>query len=432
MSNIADLKAREILDSRGNPTIEVDCILEDGSIGRASVPSGASTGSHEAVELRDNDPKRYGGKGVLKAVSNVTEIANSLKGQSAFNQAELDMAMVKLDGTQNKGRLGANAILGASLAISKAAAQSKKLPLYQYIRERYEINESGYIIPTPMMNLINGGRHAEKSSDFQEYMVVPHGASSFSQALQMGTNIFHTLKGLLSDMGEPTGVGDEGGFAPSLPSNTAPIELLVDAITKAGYKPGEQVSIAMDVAASEFYKEGKYSLTRENLSLGSDQMVKFIEDLVSKYPIISVEDILSEDDWEAWASATQTIGRKIQLVGDDLFVTNTERLQKGIDQKVANSILVKLNQIGTLTETVLAVQMAKKAGYTAIISHRSGETEDATIADVAVALNAGQIKTGSLSRSERVAKYNQLLRIEEALGTNAKYLGRQAFESHLK
>ncbi len=427
MSKITNLIAREIVDSRGNPTVEVDCLLEDGSLGRASVPSGASTGTHEAVELRDQDKTKFGGLGVQKAVGNVnTEFLAALKGKETA-QNDVDNLMLTLDGTPNKARLGANAILGVSLAVCKAAAASSKLPLYEYIRMAYGLKYEDYILPTPMMNLINGGRHADNSSDFQEYMIVPHAASSFSQALRMGTEVFHALKSVLTEMKQPTSVGDEGGFAPSLESNSAPLDVLIQAIEKAGYKPNDEISFAIDVAASEFYKDGKYLLNREAKQLSSQEMTGYIDELIHKYPLISCEDILSEDDWDAWKIATEKMGGQTQLVGDDLFVTNTERLQKGIDQKVANSILVKLNQIGTLTETVLAVEMAKKAGYTAIISHRSGETEDTTIADVVVALNCGQIKTGSLSRSERVAKYNQLLRIEEQVGSQGKYLGRQVF-----
>lgn len=427
MSAISSLLARQILDSRGNPTIEVDCMLEDGSLGRASVPSGASTGTHEAVELRDDDLSRYQGKGVLKAINNVKEIQTLLKGKSADSQSDIDLAIIGLDGTANKGRLGANAILGVSLAVCKASAISAKLPLYDYIRRTFGLAYDYYILPTPMMNVLNGGKHAENSSDFQEYMIVPHHAPSFGESLRMGAEVFQQLKKILGEMKQPTGVGDEGGFAPALPSNRAPLDILVSAVEKAGYIPGKDVSFAIDAAASEFYRDGKYMLAREDKQLSSEEMTQYFLELISAFPLISCEDILSEDDWAGWMLATSALGSKTQLVGDDLFVTNTERLRKGIDQKIANSILVKLNQIGTLTETVLAVEVAKKAGYTAIISHRSGETEDTTIADVAVALNCGQIKTGSLSRSERVAKYNQLLRIEEAVAQQGKFLGLNTF-----
>jgi enolase len=428
MAKINNLIAREILDSRGSPTVEVDCLLEDGSFGRASVPSGASTGSHEAVELRDQDKTRYNGQGVTKAVGNVNgEILASLKDKDSSNQSEIDQIMIDLDGTSNKGRLGANAILGVSLAVFKASAVSSRLPAYEYLRKTFSLSESGYILPTPMMNVLNGGKHALNSSDFQEYMIVPHAARSFADAVRMGSEVFHTLKSILADSKQPTGVGDEGGFAPSLPTNTAPLDVLIQAVEKAGYKPNEQISFAIDVAASEFYKEGHYELARENKKLTSSEMTEYITKMVQNYPLLSCEDILSEDDWDAWKQATTLLHDKTQLVGDDLFVTNTERLKKGIDLNVANSILVKLNQIGTLTETVLAVEMAKKAGYTAIISHRSGETEDTTIADIAVGLNCGQIKTGSLSRSERVAKYNQLIRIEQELGSKAQFLGKSVF-----
>lgn len=430
MSLISKLHAREILDSRGTPTIEVDCLLEDGSLGRASVPSGASTGKHEALELRDQDPKRFAGKGELTAVAHVeTIIAKQLVGKEASNQQEIDAEMVYKDGTPNDARLGANAILGVSLAVCKASAASAKLPLYAYIRRAFGLNYDNYILPTPMMNVINGGRHAAGSSDFQEYMIIPHHASSFAEALRMGDEVFQALKSVLTQLGQPTTVGDEGGFAPALTSNRAPFDLLTEAIEKAGYKPGHDIALAIDAASSEFYRQGKYHLSRENLVLTSEEMTEYVTKLIHDYPLISCEDILDQDDWDGWKQATAKLGKKVQLVGDDLFVTNTERLEKGIDQKVANSILVKLNQIGTLTQTVLAVEIAKKAGYTAVISHRSGETEDTTIADVAVALNCGQIKTGSLSRSERVAKYNQLLRIEEEVGIQGQYLGRSVFAS---
>lgn len=429
MPKISKLTAREIIDSRGNPTVEVDCVLQDGAFGRASVPSGASTGSHEAVELRDQDKKRYAGLGVLQAVDHVNQEINAALQGKETTQSEIDQTMIALDGTSNKARLGANAILGVSLAVCKASAISSNLPLYDYIRKAFALPYTDYILPTPMMNVINGGKHAENSSDFQEYMIVPHKAPSFAEALRMGVAVFHSLKSLLSDMKQSTGVGDEGGFAPALPDNSAPLELLTKAINHAGYRSGDEISFAIDVAASEFYKNGQYLLSRENKKLTSTEMTTYISELIASYPLVSCEDILAEDDWEAWMRATEQLGAKTQLVGDDLFVTNTERLKKGIDRNIANSILVKLNQIGTLTETVLAVEMAKKAGYTAIISHRSGETEDTTIADVSVALNCGQIKTGSLSRSERVAKYNQLLRIEQAVGNHARYLGKQVFTS---
>ncbi len=417
MATIKKLQAREILDSRGNPTVEVDITLDDGAFGRASVPSGASTGSHEAVELRDGG-KRYGGKGVSQAVKNAnTEIATAVIGK-AWDQCRLDQALIALDGTPNKGRLGANAILGVSMAFARAAAVSAKQPLYTYVNSLMPTPVS-MTLPVPMMNIMNGGKHAEQSADIQEFMIVPHGFSTFAETLRAGDEVFHALKKILHDRNLPTTVGDEGGFAPSLPSNEAPLEVIMEAISKAGYVPGEQISIALDVAASELYKDGQYILVRDNQKLDSAAMVAWYEKLVAKYPIVSIEDGLSEDDWQGWALLTKQLGNKLQLVGDDIFVTNIERLQKGIDEGVANSILIKLNQIGTISETIDAVALAAKAGYTAVISHRSGETEDATIADFAVGSGAGQIKTGSLSRTDRVAKYNQLLRIEEGLGAKA-------------
>ena len=425
MNKISSVKAREILDSRGNPTVEVDLTLSSGSFGRAAVPSGASTGSHEAVELRDGDKKRYGGKGVLKACENVNgPIAETVIGND-FDQRSLDNLLIKLDGTPNKGKLGANAILGVSMAFARAVAVSKKQPLYNYFNE---ISAAKTIpLPVPMMNIINGGAHAENSADIQEYMIVPVGMKSFREALRAGAEIFHTLKKILSDRGLATTVGDEGGFAPTLSSNEEPLQLIVEAISKAGYKPGIDICIAMDAAATEFYKNGKYELKRDNRSFASEELVAYYNELVSKYPIISIEDGLAEDDWDGYKLMTEKMGSKMQLVGDDLFVTNIERLNKGIKAGIANSILIKLNQIGTISETIDAINMAKKAGYTSVISHRSGETEDTTIADFAVGTGVGQIKTGSLSRTERVAKYNQLLRIEEELGSEAKYLGKAAY-----
>lgn len=425
MSIITDVWAREILDSRGNPTVEAEVELEDGTIGRAAVPSGASTGEHEAVELRDDDKNRYLGKGVLKAVENVNEIiADELTGFDAQDQVGIDKMMLELDGTTNKSKLGANAILAVSLATAKAAAQYFGVPLYRYIG-----GTNAKILPTPMMNIINGGRHADNNVDFQEFMVVPANAPTFAEALRMGTEVFHALKGVLKKKGYNTAVGDEGGFAPSLKSNEEALEVIMEAIGKAGYKAGEDIYIALDPAASEMYqKDGTYLFyksTQEKIS--AEQMVAYWKKWVDNYPIISLEDGMAENDWKGWKLLTDTIGNKTQLVGDDLFVTNTEFLSKGIAQGVANSILVKVNQIGTLTETLDAIEMAKRAHYTAIISHRSGETEDATIADIAVATNAGQIKTGSASRTDRIAKYNQLLRIEEELDTNGIYAGLSAF-----
>ncbi len=420
---ITNVQARQILDSRGNPTIEVDVYLEDGTLGRASVPSGASTGANEAVELRDGDKKVYGGKGVLKAVENVNErIAPELIDLDATEQVAIDELMIHLDGTENKGNLGANALLGVSLAVAKASARCLGLPLYRYIG-----GTSARQLPVPMMNIMNGGKHADSNVDMQEFMAMPVGASSFAEALQWGTDVYHALKGVLKARGLATAVGDEGGFAPNLPSNEEAIKVILEAIDKAGYVAGEQIMIAMDPAASEFYDNGQYVLKGEGRTLSGDQIVDYYADLVEKYPIISIEDGLAEDDWATWRKLTERIGHKVQLVGDDLFVTNTKFLQRGIESQTANSILVKVNQIGTLTETLAAIEMAKRAGYTAVVSHRSGETEDATIADIVVATNAGQIKTGAPARTDRVAKYNQLLRIEEALGDTATFEGLNSF-----
>ncbi|BBB91771.1 MAG TPA: phosphopyruvate hydratase [Methylomusa anaerophila] len=420
---IVDILAREILDSRGNPTVEVDVLLEDGTMGRAAVPSGASTGAYEAVELRDGDKSRYLGKGVLKAVDNVNEIiASEIIGMDAIDQVGIDQAMIELDGTANKGKLGANAILGVSLAVAKAAAESSGLPLYQYLGG-FNAKE----LPVPMMNILNGGKHADNNLDIQEFMVMPVGAGSFAEALRMCAEIYHSLKKVLKDRNLATAIGDEGGFAPNLASNEEALEVIVQAIGQAGYKAGEQVMLALDVAATELFKDGKYHLEGEGVVKTSAEMVEYYNRLVDKFPIISIEDGMSEDDWEGWKLLTDRIGQKIQLVGDDLFVTNVERLSRGIAADTANAILVKVNQIGTLTETFDTIEMAKRAGYTCIISHRSGETEDATIADIAVAVNAGQIKTGAPARTDRVAKYNQLLRIEEQLDEVAQYRGRKVF-----
>jgi len=420
MTAIVDIIGREILDSRGNPTVEVDVVLEDGSMGRAGVPSGASTGAHEAVELRDGDKARYGGKGVLKAVDAVNgEIFDALAGMDAEDQRGLDEALVKLDGTKNKSRLGANAILGVSLAAAKAAAESSGLPLYRYVG-----GAAAHVLPVPMMNIVNGGAHADNPIDIQEFMIMPVSAPSCADAVRVGAEVFHTLKKALKDAGHNTNVGDEGGFAPNLKSADEALSFIMKSIEAAGYKPGEDVMLALDCAATEYFKDGKYQLAGEGKSLDAAGMIKYLEDLVQRYPIISIEDAMSEDDWEGWKALTQALGARCQLVGDDLFVTNTERLAQGIAQGIANSILVKVNQIGTLSETLDAVAMAQRAAYTAVISHRSGETEDATIADLAVATNAGQIKTGSLCRSDRLAKYNQLIRIEAELGTTARYAGR--------
>jgi len=424
---ISKIIGREILDSRGNPTVEVDVLLSDGSFGRAGVPSGASTGSHEAVELRDGDKKRFGGKGVLKAVENVNgEIFKKLKGK-VWNQKTIDQAMIELDGTENKGKLGANAILGVSLAFARATAVSEKKPLWKYFKDISKTKE--VCLPVPMMNILNGGSHADNSTDIQEFMIMPTGAKSFKQALQWGTEVFHELKKILKEKKLNTSVGDEGGYAPSLPTNESAIEIILEAIKRAGYTPGKDIGIAIDAAASEIYKDGKYVLATEGKSLTSEEMVAFYENWVSKFPIVSIEDGLAEDDWEGWSLMTKKLGKKIQIVGDDLFVTNIIRLEKGIAEKAANSILIKLNQIGTVSETIDAIHMAKAAGFTAVVSHRSGETEDSTIADFVVGLGTGQIKTGSLCRSERVAKYNELLRIEESLGAKAVFLGKKALKA---
>jgi len=424
MSAIIDVTGRQVFDSRGNPTVEVDVVLDDGSFGRAAVPSGASTGAHEAMELRDGGDQ-YMGKGVTKAVDAVnTVIFNEIQGMDALDQRSIDQVMIDLDGTPNKAKLGANAILGVSLAVAKAAAESSALPLFRYVG-----GSNAHLLPVPMMNIINGGEHADNPIDIQEFMIMPVGAEGIADAVRIGSEIFHTLKKGLSAEGHNTNVGDEGGFAPNLSSTTAALDFIMQSIEKAGYKPGEDVYLAMDCAASEYYKNEKYNLKGEGVSLGSDEMVRYLENLVNKYPIISIEDGMDEDDWDGWKALTQAIGDKCQLVGDDLFVTNSERLKSGIKMGVANSILVKVNQIGTLTETAEAVEMAHKANYTSVMSHRSGETEDSTIADLAVAMGCGQIKTGSLARSDRLAKYNQLIRIEEQLGFAAKYAGRDILKS---
>jgi len=424
MTGITEVKGREILDSRGNPTIEVDVTLACGVTGRAAVPSGASTGEHEAVELRDGDPKRYLGRGVKKAVQNVNRIiAPKLKGKDALEQQQLDSLMIRLDGTVNKGKLGANAILGCSIAAARAVSAALEIPFYRYLG-----GVQANLLPVPMMNILNGGSHADNNVDLQEFMVMPVGAKRFSEALRMGAEVFHALKAILKKKGYNTAVGDEGGFAPNLSSNEEAVEVILEAIFRAGYKPGREVALALDPAASEFYEKGKYVFRKSDGSKKSPaRMVEYYENLVRQYPIISIEDGMAEDDWKGWAIMTEKLGKKIQLVGDDLFVTNTKRLQMGIDRKVTNSILIKLNQIGTLTETFEAMEMARRAGYTSVVSHRSGETEDTTIADLVVAAGTGQIKTGSASRSERIAKYNRLLRIEEELGTAARYPGREAF-----
>jgi len=425
MTAIVDVIGREILDSRGNPTVEVDVILEEGSEGRAAVPSGASTGAHEAVELRDGDKKRYLGKGVTKAVEAVNgEIYDAISGLDAEEQAKIDETMIKLDGTPNKERLGANAVLGVSLAVAKAAAAAKELPLYRYVG-----GTSARVLPVPMMNIVNGGVHADNPIDFQEFMIMPVGAPTFAEALRMGAEVFHTLKAGLKEAGHNTNVGDEGGFAPNLPSADAALGFVMKAIEKAGYKPKDDVCIALDCASTEFFKDGVYNYEGEGKKRSRDEQAKYLADLVSRYPIVSIEDGMAEDDWDGWKTLTDIVGKKCQLVGDDLFVTNVKRLSEGIKKGIANSILVKVNQIGSLTETLAAVEMAHKAGYTAVMSHRSGETEDATIADLAVATNCGQIKTGSLARSDRIAKYNQLLRIEEQLGEQAQYAGRAALKA---
>jgi enolase len=424
MTEIIDIHAREILDSRGNPTVEVDVTLEDGSFGRAAVPSGASTGAHEAVEKRDGDPKRYLGKGVLQAVDNVNdEIAGALLGLDAEDQVGIDQTMIKLDGTPNKARLGANAILGVSLAVAKAAADASALPLYRYVG-----GTQARVLPTPMMNIVNGGVHADNPIDFQEFMIMPTGADSVREGIRWGAEIFHTLKSALKKAGLSTSVGDEGGFAPNLPSAEAALDFIMKAIETAGFKPGVDVHLASDCAATEFFKDGKYVYEGEGVTRSIDEQVAYLAKLASAYPIVSIEDGMSEDDWEGWKKLTDAIGDKVQLVGDDLFVTNVTRLSQGIKTRTANSILVKVNQIGTLTETISAVDMAHRAGYTSVMSHRSGETEDSTIADLVVALNCGQIKTGSLARSDRTAKYNQLIRIEEELGDTAVYAGKSAIK----
>ena len=422
MSEIIDVTAREILDSRGNPTVEVDVTLETGATGRAAVPSGASTGAHEAVELRDGDKKRYGGKGVTKAVASVNgEIFDAISGMDGADQVAIDQTMIDLDGTPNKSRLGANAILGVSMAVAKAAAEEAELPLYRYIG-----GTQARLLPVPMMNIVNGGAHADNPIDFQEFMILPVGAGTIAEAVRIGAEVFHSLKKALKDAGHNTNVGDEGGFAPNLSSADEALSFIVKAIEAAGFEPGEDVYLGLDCASSEYFKGGKYVLAGENKSLDAAGNAKFLADLVSRYPIVTIEDGMAEDDWDGWKALTEELGNKVQLVGDDLFVTNVTRLSQGIEQGIANSILVKVNQIGSLTETLSAVEMAHKASYTAVISHRSGETEDSTIADIAVATNAGQIKTGSLSRSDRIAKYNQLIRIEEQLGAAARYAGRAA------
>jgi enolase len=421
---IEEIVAREVLDSRGNPTVEVDVRVESGEIGRAIVPSGASTGAHEALELRDGDKKRYGGKGVLNAVKNVNStIAEALIGMDAADQLGIDSAMLQLDGTPNKGKLGANAILAVSLACAKASAAALGVPLYRYLGGVY-----GHTLPVPMMNILNGGKHAQDSTDFQEFMVMPVGAESFREGVRWGAEIYQSLKAVLHDRGEGTNVGDEGGFAPSLPTNESALEVIMEAIQRAGYKAGEQVMLAMDPAVTEIYKDGKYHLARENRSLSTGEMIDYWADIAQRYPLISLEDGLAEDDWEGWATLRQRIGDRVQLVGDDFLVTNVERLQRAITSNAANSILIKLNQIGSLSETLNAITMAQNAGWTAVVSHRSGESEDVTIADLVVATNAGQIKTGAPARTDRVAKYNQLLRIEEELGPTARYAGRGAFK----
>ncbi|MGN6100019.1 MAG: phosphopyruvate hydratase [Devosia sp.] len=424
MSTIIDITGRQIFDSRGNPTVEVDVVLDDGSFGRAAVPSGASTGAHEAVELRDGG-KDFLGKGVTKAVDFVNgEIFDEVQGMDALDQIGIDRAMVELDGTPNKARLGANAILGVSLAVAKAAAESSELPLFKYVG-----GPNAHILPVPMMNIINGGAHADNPIDMQEFMILPVGAESMAHAVQIGSEIFHTLRKSLAADGHNTNVGDEGGFAPNLSSAEVALDYIVKSIEKAGYTPGEEVCLGLDCAATEYFKGGKYVMEGEGKTLSSEENARFLEGLVQKYPLITIEDGMAEDDWEGWKALTELLGKKVQLVGDDLFVTNTERLRSGIRMGVANSILVKVNQIGSLSETLDAVDMAHRAGYTSVMSHRSGETEDSTIADLAVACNCGQIKTGSLSRSDRLAKYNQLIRIEEQLGSAARYAGRGAFKA---
>ncbi len=424
MSFISSVYAREILDSRGNPTVEVEVLTENGGFGRAMVPSGASTGVHEAVELRDNDKSRYMGKGVEKAVENVNKLEEKLTYFDVFDQVSIDEFLIKEDGTENKAKLGANAILGISIAVARAAADELGLPLYQYLG-----GVNGKVLPVPMMNILNGGEHADNNVDIQEFMIMPTGAKSFSQALRMGSEVYHNLKNVLKDKGLSTGVGDEGGFAPNLKSNTEALDVILEAIERAGYKPGKDIVLAMDVAASEFYNSEtkEYYMKGENRKFSSDELVDFYKELVEKYPIYSIEDGLAEDDWDGWKTLTEKLSEKVQLVGDDLFVTNTKRLKKGIELGVSNSILIKLNQIGTVTETLDAIELAKRHNMTAVVSHRSGETEDSTISDLVVATNAGMIKTGAPARSERVAKYNELLRIEDMLGNNGKYAGLEAF-----
>jgi enolase len=432
MAKIVKIIGREIIDSRGNPTVEVDVRLDDGALGRAAVPSGASTGLREALELRDGDKKRFGGKGVLKAVSNISDIiAPKLAGLEITKQQDIDSIMIKLDGTDFKSSLGANAVLGVSLACVKAGSNSNRLPVYEYVREIYNIKSDKYVLPVPLMNIINGGKHADNNIDLQEFMIAPVSAPSFREALRMGCEVFHSLKKVLNEKGYATGVGDEGGFAPNLKSNAQALDVICEAVKAAGYEVGRDIVFALDVAASEFYKNNKYTLegeVKEKVKTSKD-MIAFYEDLLKEYPVISVEDGLSESDWAGWKILTEKLKSRVQLVGDDLFVTNTKIFKDGIDKGIANSILIKVNQIGSLSETVAAVQMAYKAGYTAIMSHRSGETEDNIIADLAVALNTGQIKTGSASRTDRICKYNQLLRIEEELGSKSVYLGRSAFSS---
>jgi enolase len=423
MSAIVDVIAREVLDSRGHPTVEADVLLESGVMGRAAVPSGASTGSHEAIELRDADAARYGGKGVLKAVENInTEICEAVIGVDATEQSFVDKTLIELDGSENKARLGANAVLAVSLAVAKAAAEESGLPLHRYLG-----GAGAMAMPVPMMNVINGGAHADNGLDMQEFMIVPVGFTSFREALRCGAEVFHTLRKLLAGRKLSTAVGDEGGFAPRLPKHEVAVKTILEAIEAAGYQPADQVALALDCASSAFFKDGEYTLAAEGLAMSSSQFIDYLSEWVEKYPIISIEDGMAEDDWDGWKLLTRRLGKKVQLVGDDIFVTNTRLLKQGIDRGVANSILVKINQIGTLTETFAAIEMAKRAGYTSVVSHRSGETEDTTIADIAVATNALQIKTGSLSRSDRLAKYNQLLRIEEDLGEAASYPGRGAF-----
>jgi enolase 1/2/3 len=428
VSLIADVRARQILDSRGNPTVEVDVRLDDGTLGRAEVPSGASTGAHEALELRDQDKSLFGGKGVLKAVEHVNdEIAKALRGRSAFDQAAIDRDLLALDGSSNKGMLGANAILGASLAVLRAAAISRNMSVFEYIG-----GIAAHLLPVPMMNILNGGQHAENSTDFQEFMVVPLGARTFREGLRWGAEVYQALRAELKGRGLSTGIGDEGGFAPSLPSNRAPLEIIVTAIERAGYKPGDQVALALDVAATELFTDGRYRLEREGTTMTGAELIDLYEQLCTEYPIVSIEDGLAEDDWAGWRRLTERLGGRIQLVGDDLFVTNVERLQRGINEGAANSILIKVNQIGSVTETLEAMELARQAGFTTVVSHRSGETEDTTIADLAVGTNSGQIKTGAPARGERINKYNQLLRIEEQLGAAARYAGRDAFKRSIQ